>query len=78
MPENKQNESYPYPPWSRTVSLVEMTAEAGIDFDEFIACIKDDVSVEEMSQKFAVSPKTINILKEHFIHYGISSVIGGD
>ena len=55
-----------------------MTAEAGIDFDEFIACIKDDVSVEEMSQKFAVSPKTINILKEHFIHYGISSVIGGD
>lgn len=67
-----------YPPWSRTVSLTEMTKEAGVDFDEFIACIKDDFSIDEMAQKFEVSESTINILKEHFIHYGISSVIGGD
>lgn len=78
MPENRKNESYPYPPWSRTVSLAEMTEEAGIDFDAFIACIKEDMSVEDMAQKFEVSENTIEILKDHFYHYGISSVIGGD
>lgn len=78
MPENRGNEAYPYAPWSRIPSLVEMTQEAGVDFDEFIACIKDDMSVEEMAEKFQVSKSTINILKEHFMHYGISSVIGGD
>ncbi len=67
-----------FPPWSRIPSLNEMTRDAGVDFDEFIACIKDDVSIQEMSQKFKVSESTINLLKEHFIHYGISSVIGGD
>ena len=68
----------PYPPWSRTISLPEMTKEAGIDFDEFIACIKDDQTIEEMSQKFEVSEPTIKQLQEHFFRYGISSVMGGD
>ncbi len=67
-----------FPPWSRTESLNEMTAEAGIDFDEFIACLKDDITTREMAERFAVSEKTIHLLKEHFIHYGISSVMGGD
>lgn len=67
-----------FPPWSRTESLNEMTAEAGIDFDEFIACLKDDISIPKMAQHFDVSEKTIHLLKEHFIHYGISSVMGGD
>ncbi|HZK42771.1 MAG TPA: helix-turn-helix domain-containing protein [Syntrophomonadaceae bacterium] len=67
-----------HPPWSRTVSLAEMTKEVGIDFDDFIASIKDDVTIEEMSRKYDVSEPTINQLREHFFHYGISSVIGGD
>lgn len=75
---SNSNHKGSYPPWSRTVSLPEMTKEAGINFDEFIACIKDDLSIKEMSEKFGVSEPTITQLKEHFIHYGISSVIGGD
>ncbi|HZJ84432.1 MAG TPA: helix-turn-helix domain-containing protein [Syntrophomonadaceae bacterium] len=67
-----------FPPWSRIVSLSEMTREAGIDFDEFIEAIKNDLSVEEMSRKFEISTTTIKQLREHFFHYGISSVMGGD
>ncbi|NLJ72955.1 MAG: helix-turn-helix domain-containing protein [Syntrophomonadaceae bacterium] len=75
---SKSNHEKIYPPWSRTESLPEMTAEAGVDFDDFIAAIKNDLSIEEMSEKFEVSQPTISQLKEHFYRYGISSVIGGD
>lgn len=67
-----------YPPWSRVPSLVEMTTEAGIDYDHFIACIKDGLSEREMAVRFGVSDATIISLCDHFWHYGISSVIGGD
>lgn len=67
-----------FPPWSRTVSLPEMTEEVGIDFDEFIEAIKNDLSIEEMASKFGKGETTIKQLREHFFHYGISSVMGGD
>lgn len=66
------------PPWSRIQALNEMTAEAGIDFDEFILAIEQGQSVEEMTDKFKVSSSTIESLQQHFYRYGISSVIGGD
>ncbi len=76
--ENNSKGGGSFPPWSRTVSLPEMTSELGIDFDEFIDAIKNDLSITEMSDKFAVSEATLEQLREHFFHYGISSVMGGD
>ena len=67
-----------WPPWSRTQALNEMTEEAGIDFDQFIESIKNQNSIAEMSEQFQVSEKTIESLQDHFFHYGIGSVQGGD
>ncbi len=66
------------PPWSRAEALPEMTAQAGIDYDEFVDWMFDDHSLEELTQHFQVSEKTIISLREQFIHCGISSVVGGD
>jgi hypothetical protein len=67
-----------WPPWSRMQSLNEMTEEAGIDFDQFIESIKNQASIAQMSEQFQVSEKTIESLQDHFFHYGIGSVQGGD
>ncbi|MEN6326997.1 MAG: helix-turn-helix domain-containing protein [Syntrophomonas sp.] len=67
-----------YPPWSRTVSLNEMTAEAGIDFDQFVSCIEQGLSNQQMAERFGLSEAGIGSLTEHFFQYGIGSVIGGD
>lgn len=66
------------PPWSAGVSLPEMTAEAGVDYDEFVECMRSDHTIEELAQRFQVSPATIQCLQDHFITRGISSVVGGD
>ncbi|MDD3269627.1 MAG: helix-turn-helix domain-containing protein [Syntrophomonadaceae bacterium] len=67
-----------FPPWSRTVSLNEMTAEAGIDFDQFISSIEQGLSNREMAERFNLSEAGVQSLTEHFFQYGIGSVIGGD
>ncbi|MDD2620393.1 MAG: helix-turn-helix domain-containing protein [Syntrophomonadaceae bacterium] len=67
-----------YPPWSRTVSLNEMTGEAGIDFDQFVSCIEEGMSNSQMAERFQLSEAAVNSLTEHFFHYGIGSVMGGD
>lgn len=67
-----------WPPWSRIQALNEMTEEAGIDFDQFIESIKNQASITEMSEQFQVSETTIESLQNHFFHYGIGSVQGGD
>lgn len=67
-----------YPPWSRIPSIVEMTAEAGIDYDEFTAFLKEGLSEAEMARRFGVKEATITSLTDHFWHYGVGSVIGGD
>lgn len=72
------NGSGRWPPWSRIQGLNEMTEEAGIDFDQFIESIKNQASIEEMSEQFQVSPGTIENLQEHFFRYGLGSVQGGD
>ncbi|MEA1960005.1 MAG: helix-turn-helix domain-containing protein [Bacillota bacterium] len=66
------------PPWSRTQSLQELTSEAGINFDAFIDCMKENKSIDEMAKQFQVQNETIESLEEYFLKYGISSVIGGD
>lgn len=66
------------PPWSVGESLPEMTAAAGIDYDEFIACMQGNDSADELAQQFQVSAETIKCLQEQFITHGISSVAGGD
>ncbi|MEQ8173445.1 MAG: helix-turn-helix domain-containing protein [Syntrophomonadaceae bacterium] len=67
-----------FPPWSRIPSLEEMSREAGIDFDELITAFKQDLSVTSMAQRFEVSEETVTSLLEHFQHYGVASVMGGD
>ncbi|MGI5911206.1 MAG: helix-turn-helix domain-containing protein [Syntrophomonadaceae bacterium] len=67
-----------YPPWSRVPALNEMCQEAGIDFDSFISDLKVGTGINDMAEKYGVSINTISLLEEHFMKYGISSVIGGD
>lgn len=78
VPLMKDNNGGSFPPWSRTVSLPEMLKEAGIDYDEFIEAIKNDVSPAEIAKKLKVSEDTVIQMTEYFYRYGISSVIGGD
>ncbi len=66
------------PPWSVGESLPEMTAAAGIDYDEFVACMRENNSADELARRFQVSEATIKCLQEQFITRGISSVAGGD
>ncbi len=65
-------------PWSLQPSLKEMTEEVGINFDQFIECLKHNKSDMEMSQEFSVNNKTIQHLKEHFQRYGVHSIVGQD
>ncbi|MGS0764319.1 helix-turn-helix domain-containing protein [Syntrophomonas curvata] len=67
-----------FPPWSRIQGLDEMCAEAGVDFDSFINDMKANVGIREMAAKHKVSLDTMSLLQEHFIKYGLSSVMGGD
>lgn len=79
MPEKGDNNGKgSFPPWSRIPSLQEMTLEAGIDHDRFLDSIQKGQSLQAMAEQFQVSEATVKSLYEHFIHYGISSVIGGD
>jgi len=75
---NSEHQIGRYPPWSRIPSLVEMTTEAGIDYDQFTASLKQGLSEAEMAKRFGVKEETINSLTDHFWHYGVGSVIGGD
>ncbi|MGE5390010.1 MAG: helix-turn-helix domain-containing protein [Deltaproteobacteria bacterium] len=76
--ETPEHQIGSYPPWSRIPSIVEMTAEAGIDYDQFTACLKQGLSEAEMARRFGVKETTITSLTDHFWHYGVGSVIGGD
>jgi hypothetical protein len=79
MNENSnENHKGSFPPWSRMPSLKEMTEEIGIDFDEFVSSIQNGSTVEEMSEKFHIGEAAVKSLQDHFLQYGISSVVGGD
>jgi len=55
-----------------------MSAAAGVDFDQLLAGIKQGESTGALAAKFGISEETMADLVNHFWHYGISSVIGGD
>ncbi|GAW27798.1 MAG: helix-turn-helix domain-containing protein [Bacillota bacterium] len=65
-------------PWDTRPSIKEMCAEAGVDWNRFIAGIKRGRSDEEMASEFGVSERTITSLRRHFEKYGIASVEGQD
>ncbi len=67
-----------FPPWSRVPSLEEMTREAGIDPVEFLQNIQAGCDNQKLADKFKVSPETIECLYNHFLHYGVGSIMGGD
>lgn len=67
-----------FPPWSRIPGFNEMCEEAGVDFDSFIEDLRISANLDDMVAKYGVSMETISLLQEHFIKYGISSVMGGD
>jgi hypothetical protein len=67
-----------YPPWSRIPSVEEMAAEVGIDGAEFLHSLGSGLDLEQLAEKFDVSPKTIEHLYDHFMHYGVGSIMGGD
>lgn len=67
-----------YPPWSRIPSLQEMSREAGVDFDQLLQSFQEELSIKELAARFEVAEETMICLHDHFLHYGISSVMGGD
>jgi len=65
-------------PWGLEPSLKDKTNEVGINFDEFIAGLKEGKSNFEMAQEFKVSEKLISHLKNHFTQFGVHSIVGRD
>jgi hypothetical protein len=49
-----------------------------VDFDQLLAGIKQGDSSAVLAAKFGISEETMADLVNHFWHYGIGSVIGGD
>lgn len=65
-------------PWSKEPSLKQMTEEVGVDFDRFIADLKEQKTDLEMAEEFAVTEKLISHLRERFYTHGLDSVEGQD
>lgn len=65
-------------PWSTEPSLKFKTEEVGIDFNDFIAGLKDGKSDIEMAGEFNVTEKLIYHLRDHFMRYGLGHVMGQD
>ncbi|MGQ9755861.1 MAG: helix-turn-helix domain-containing protein [Desulfotomaculales bacterium] len=65
-------------PWSTQASLKIKTDEVGVDFDAFIRGLAENKSDEEMARAFGVPVATIAGLREHFVRFGIDSVVGQD
>jgi len=67
-----------YPPWSMRPSLKEMTEELGIDHDALVSCFQKDCSNQDIAVRFGINPETAERLRDHFLRYGIGSIMGGD
>lgn len=65
-------------PWSLQPSLKLKTDEVGIDFDIFIRRLAENRTNEDMAREFGVPVETIANLREHFIRFGVDSVMGQD
>jgi len=58
--------------------LKEMAEEVGIDFDDLVEAIREDLNPRQLAARFEISEELAGNLKEHFYKYGVSSVMGGD
>jgi len=76
--KNNQKNGGSFPPWSRVTSLQELANDAGIDFEEFIACLDKGYSTSDIAKKFSISESAAESLEQYFYHYGVGSIIGGD
>lgn len=65
-------------PWSMEPGLKQKTEEVGIDFDKFIEQMASNRSDTEIAADFGVPTKVITHLRDHFIHFGIHSIVGQD
>jgi hypothetical protein len=65
-------------PWSTEPSLKFKAAEVGVDFDELIEGFKEDKSDMEIAGEFDSSEKIISHLRDHFMKFGVGSIMGQD
>lgn len=66
----------PAAPWGMEPSLEAMCEEAGVDFEKFIASMKDNKPDQEIAAELGVKELTIASLRNHFDTHGIDSVAG--
>ncbi|MBE3587745.1 MAG: helix-turn-helix domain-containing protein [Thermoanaerobacteraceae bacterium] len=65
-------------PWSTEPSLKRKAEEVGIDVDRLIDGIREDRTDAEMAEEFGVTEKLIYHLRDHFMRYGVGSIMGQD
>ncbi|AGL01348.1 helix-turn-helix domain-containing protein [Desulfoscipio gibsoniae] len=65
-------------PWSTEPSLKFKAEEVGINFDDFIADLKEGKSDMEIAKEFDVTEKLIYHLRDHFMRYGLGHIMGQD
>jgi len=65
-------------PWSAEPGLKVITDEVGVDFDRFIEGLKNERSDSEMAAEFGVTEKLIAHLRDHFMRFGLGSIVGQD
>ncbi|WP_258360482.1 helix-turn-helix domain-containing protein [Moorella sulfitireducens (nom. illeg.)] len=65
-------------PWSTRPGLKEMAAEAGVDYDRFLAGLAANRSDTELAAELGVDSQVIFHLRDHFERYGIHSITGQD
>ena len=65
-------------PWSTQPSLKTIASEAGIDENDLIAGIKEGKSDAEIAAELDVTEKLIQNLRDHFMRYGLGSIMGQD
>ncbi len=65
-------------PWSRQPSLKTIANDLGVDFDLLIEGFAQEKSDTELAHAFHCSEKIIQHLREHFMQYGVGSIMGQD
>ncbi len=66
------------PPWGTQPSLKAMVEDIGVDFDIFFDGLKNGKTDDELASQLGASTEAIRTFREHFVKYGIDSVMGQD
>ncbi len=73
---NKSNTNHA--PWSTDASLKDKTFEAGVDYNQFIAKLREQASDSDMAKYFDVKEETVANLRWQFEQFGVNSIQGRD